>query len=380
MSSFMPHSMVLDSVDLLHVRRRLAKPFRISVGEITTREFIVLRGYGEGFTVYGEVNIDARPFYTEEYISSAWEVIGRDLLPAVLGKPMSSAKEVAGLWPHVRGHQFAKAGIEALFWDLEGQCAAVPISDLIGGRAGIRLPIGTSHSIFPTPEELVAEVERAVAVGIPRIKLKIQPGWDLKPLSAVRKAFPAIQLMADANAAYSSDEVKSLAALDAIEMLMLEQPFPAHDFVSCQVLKKQSRTPLCLDESLHDADMTRTAIALGVLDIGNIKVGRVGGLSEALTIQALCQKKGIPLWCGRRTGAGVSIALELAMASLPGFAYPTDHGIEFVQETFDHFVDLAAFDFRDGSVTVPTGPGLGVAVDSEMLEHLTVNQASFSRP
>lgn len=376
----MPPSMVLNSVDLLHIRRRLAKPFRISVGEITTREFIVLRGNGEGFTVYGEVNIDARPFYTEEYISSAWEVIGRDLLPAVLGKPMRSAQEVAGLWPHVRGHQFAKAGIEALFWDLEGQCAGVPISDLIGGRPGVRLPIGTSHSIFPTPEELVAEVERAVAIGIPRIKLKIQPGWDFKPLSAVRRAFPDIQLMADANAAYSSDHVTSLAALDAIEMLMLEQPFPAHDFVSCQVLKMESRTPLCLDESLHDADMARTAIALGVLDIANIKVGRVGGLSEALAIQALCQTKGIPLWCGRRTGAGVSIALELAMASLPGFVYPTDHGIEFVQETLDHFVDLAAFDFRDGSVTVPTGPGLGVAVDSEMLEHLTVNQASFPGP
>jgi O-succinylbenzoate synthase len=366
----------LDRVDLLHVRRRLAHPFRISVGAVSAREFVVLRGFADGLRVWGEANIDARPFYAWETVGTVWSIARDVLLPRVLGRAFDSIDAVRAAWADVRGHDFAKAGIEHLYWDLLGKMQNQSIQQLLGGDGDL-VEVGTSHSIFPTTDELIRDIEAALQAGIGRIKIKIQPGWDHRPLAAIREALGDITLMVDANAAYPHEQMDHLHALDQFNLLMIEQPLPSFDLVDHAELARRCRTPLCLDEGAHDFDTVRSAVTYGACDIVNIKVGRVGGLTQSKAIHDFCHARGIPLWCGRRTGAGISMASELALATLPGFIHPSDHGVEFVQENLDQFVDLAQFQRDGGRVRVPTGPGIGVDVDEPMLERLSIRRESF---
>ncbi len=366
----------LDRVDLLHVRRRLAHPFRISVGAIPAREFVVLRGFADGLRVWGEANIDARPFYAWETIDTVWTVARQVLLPRLLGRGFDSIDAVRAAWADVRGHDFAKAAIEHLYWDLLGKSTGQSIQQLLGGR-GDTVQIGSSHSIFPTPAELVRDVEAALETGMRRIKIKIQPGWDHEPLAALRKSLGDITLMVDANAAYHPEHLDHLHALDQFNLLMIEQPLPSFDLVDHVELARRCHTPLCLDEGAHDFDTVRSAVTFKACDIVNIKVGRVGGLTQSKAIHDFCHARGIPLWCGRRTGAGISIASELALATLPGFTYPSDHGIDFVQENLDHFVDPAQFHRHGDRLRVPTAPGIGVEVDEPLLERLSLRRESI---
>lgn len=365
--------MKLDQIELLHVRRRLAHPFRISLGAITAREFVVLRGHADGLTVYGEANIDARPFYATETVGTVWEMISEVLLPPLLGKSFSSIDEVCQTWQTIRGHEYAKAAVEHLYWDLQGKIRGQSLQQLLGGRAET-VEVGTSHSINADTQEFIEDIEAARAQGIRRIKIKVQPGWDERPLALIREHFGEIALMADANAAYLPEHVDHLARLDRFEMLMLEQPLPPLDLVYHRNLARRLNTPLCLDEGAHDLSMVENAVTFDACQIVNIKVGRVGGLSQAKRIHDWCHTRQVPLWCGRRTGSGISMASELALATLPGFAYPTDHGIELVQETLDHFVDIEQFNRSSAFVRVPCGPGIGVEVDDRMLDQLTIRR------
>lgn len=368
--------MKLDQVELLHVRRRLAHPFRISLGAIAAREFVVLRGRADGLTVYGEANIDARPFYASETVGTVWEMISEVLLPPLLGKTFSSIEDVCQTWRSVRGHDYAKAAVEHLYWDLLGKMRGQSIQQLLGGQ-GETVEVGTSHSIGEDSQAFLEDIEAALAQGIRRIKIKVQPGWDDRPLALVREHFGDITLMADANAAYMPEHIDHLAGLDRFEMLMLEQPLPPLDLVYHRELARRMRTPLCLDEGAHDLAMVENAVTLNACQIVNIKVGRVGGLSQAKLIHDWCHARQVPLWCGRRTGSGISMASELALATLSGFAYPTDHGIELVQETLDHFVDIDQFDRSAAFVRVPCEPGMGVEVDDAMLENLAIGRLTL---
>ncbi|QDT31922.1 o-succinylbenzoate synthase [Thalassoglobus polymorphus] len=365
--------MKLEQVELLHVRRRLAHPFRISLGAITAREFVVLRGHADGLTVYGEANIDARPFYASETVGTVWEMISEVLLPMVLGKSFDSIEDVCQTWHSIRGHEYAKAAVEHLYWDLLGKERGEPIQQLLGGQ-GETVEVGTSHSIGSNPQEFIADIKSALEQGIRRIKIKVQPGWDDQPLKLIREHFGDITLMADANAAYLPEHVDHLASLDRFDMLMLEQPLPPFDLVYHKELASRIKTPLCLDEGAHDLPMVENAVTFDACQIVNIKVGRVGGLSQAKLIHDWCHAKQIPLWCGRRTGSGISMASELALATLPGFKFPTDHGIELIQETMDHFVPIDQFELSDAFARIPTGPGIGVEVDDTMLDELAVRR------
>ncbi|MCH9655597.1 MAG: o-succinylbenzoate synthase [Planctomycetes bacterium] len=365
--------MILDRVELLHVRRRLAHPFRISLGAITAREFVVLLGKADGLTVYGEANIDARPFYAFETVGTVWEMISEVLLPLVLGKSFDSIEDVCQTWQSIRGHEYAKAAVEHLYWDLLGKQRGQSIQQLLGGK-GETVEVGTSHSIASSTQEYIADIESALAQGIRRIKIKVQPGWDDQPLALIRKHFGSITLMADANAAYFPEHIDHLTSLDRFDMLMLEQPLPPLDLVHHKELARRINTPLCLDEGAHDLAMVENAVTFAACQIVNIKVGRVGGLSKAKLIHDWCHERRIPLWCGRRTGSGISMASELALATLPGFKYPTDHGIELIQETMDHFVPINQFELSDAYARIPTGPGIGVDVDDKMLNELTIRR------
>ncbi len=368
--------MKLDQVELLHVRRRLAHPFRISLGAIAAREFVVLRGRADGLTVYGEANIDARPFYASETVGTVWEMISEVLLPPLLGKSFSSIEDVCQTWRSVRGHEYAKAAVEHLYWDLLGKMRGQSIQQLLGGQ-GETVEVGTSHSIGEDSQAFLKDIEAALAQGIRRIKIKVQPGWDDRPLELIREHFGDITLMADANAAYMPEHIDHLAGLDRFEMLMLEQPLPPLDLVYHRELARRMRTPLCLDEGAHDLAMVENAVTLNACQIVNIKVGRVGGLSQAKLIHDWCHARQVPLWCGRRTGSGISMASELALATLSGFAYPTDHGIELVQETLDHFVDIDQFDRSAAFVRVPCRPGMGVEVDNTLLDNLAIRRLTL---
>lgn len=371
--------MKLDQVELLHVRRRLAHPFRISLGAVTAREFVVLRGRADGLTVYGEANIDARPFYASETVGTVWEMISQVLLPPLLGKSFDSIEDVCRTWQAIRGHEYAKAAVEHLYWDLHGKLSGQSIQQLLGGR-GETVEVGTSHSIDADAQAFIKDIETARTLGIQRIKIKVQPGWDDRPLTLIRENFGDITLMADANAAYLPEHLDHLAELDRFEMLMLEQPLPPLDLVYHRELARRLKTPLCLDEGAHNLAMVENAVTLGACQIVNIKVGRVGGLSQARRIHDWCHARQVPLWCGRRTGSGISMASELALATLPGFSYPTDHGIELVQETLDHFVDIEQFDRSGALVRVPCGPGIGVEVDDTMLNNLAIRRFTLESP
>ncbi|WP_166831666.1 o-succinylbenzoate synthase [Thalassoroseus pseudoceratinae] len=363
----------LDQVELLHVQRRLAHPFRISLGAVTAREFVVLRGRADNLVVYGEANIDARPFYASETVATVWDIITEVLLPPLLGRSFGSIEEVCQTWQSVRGHDYAKAAVEHLYWDLLGQIQGESIQQLLGGQ-GETVEVGTSHSIQADTQTFLQDIESALELGIRRIKIKVQPGWDDQPLAMIREHFGEITLMADANAAYLPEHLDHLAKLDRHEMLMLEQPLPSLDLVHHRELASRLNTPLCLDEGAHDLSMVENAVTFDACKIVNIKVGRVGGLSQAKRIHDWCHARQIPVWCGRRTGSGISMASELALATLPGFRHPADHGIELVQETLDHFVDITQFHRAGAEVRVPVEPGIGVLVDDAMLDRLSLRR------
>jgi O-succinylbenzoate synthase len=367
----------LDAVEFLHVKRRLPHPFTISVGSIAAREFLVMRGHADGLTVYGEANVDAQPFYTSETIGTVWQIASQCLLPKILGKTFESIAQVRATWAGVRGHEFAKAAIEHLFWDLLGKQTGRSLQSLLG-REKTEIEIGTSHSIVSNLQGLLDEIGAVQEEGIRRVKIKIQPGWDSEPLHAIRREYSALTLLADANGAYDLSHRAQLKNLDQFGMAMIEQPLTAGDIVDHAELRRKIKTPICLDESAHDFHTVQSALKIGACDIINIKVGRVGGLSESLKIHDLCHAQNVPVWCGRRTGSGITIASELALSSLPGFSFPTDHAIDFLQEPLDHFVEREQFVRRGAFVEVPQKPGIGVQVNEKMLEKLTLHREKFA--
>jgi O-succinylbenzoate synthase len=371
----------LEAVEFFHVRRRLPHPFTISVGSIEAREFLVMRGYADGLVVYGEANVDAQPFYTSETVGTVWQIASQCLLPKIWGKKFENIEQMRATWAGVRGHEFAKAAIEHLFWDLLGRQTGRSLQSLLGGdQANLptQVEIGTSHSIVSNLQGLLDEIGAVQAEGIRRVKIKIQPGWDKQPLQAIRREYSGLTLLADANGAYNLSHRAQLQQLDSFEMAMLEQPLTAGDIVDHAQLAQNLKTPLCLDESAHDFHTVQSALKISACEIINIKVGRVGGLTEAVKIHDLCRAQNVPVWCGRRTGSGITIASELALSSLPGFSFPTDHAIDFLQEPLDHFVEREQFVRHGAFVEVPKKPGIGVEVNERLLEKITLHREKFT--
>jgi O-succinylbenzoate synthase len=364
----------IDRVALREIRLALKEPFRISSGVESERRILLLELTDRtGAAVWAECVASAMPNYTSETIDTAWLAIREWLAPRVLGRRLDEPAVVhALLAENIRGHNMAKAALEMGCWALAAEIDRVPLCELLGGTRD-RVPTGISLGIQPAPQLLVDRAMAAVAAGYRKIKLKIQPGQDIDYVRAVRKALgDDVEIMADANAAYTIADAQHLAQLDEYHLIMLEQPLGADDLLDLAELQRAMKTPLCLDESITDVSRARAMIKLGSGRIINIKPGRVGGFSASKAIHDVCQAAGVPVWCGGMLESGIGRSYNVALASLPNFSLPGDLSPSARYWARDVVTPEWTMD-RDGMVHVPrTSPGLGVEVDADFIEALTM--------
>jgi o-succinylbenzoate synthase len=364
--------MQIDHVSLYHLRMPLHSPFETSFGRTYERECILLAVHAAGLTGYGECVADAVPGYAYETTGTAWHILRDFLAPAVLGQPLPEAAgfqaQVAGL----RGHPMAKAGLEMALWDLKGKVEGRSLREILGGQREA-VAVGVSVGIQASSEGLVEAVAGYLAQGYGRIKIKIKPGRDVADARAVRRAFPGIRLQVDANSAYTLASAGALHPLDDLDLLLIEQPLAEDDLWDHSRLQAAFRTPICLDESILSERHARQALEMRACRVINIKPGRVGGLSQAIAIHNLCRAQGVPVWCGGMLETGVGRAANLALASLPGFTLPGD--ISASDRYYTQDITQERFTLNPGStITVPTGPGLGITVDPGALERFTLSK------
>jgi O-succinylbenzoate synthase len=363
----------IDRIALREIHLALKEPFRISSGVESIRRVLLLEiSDRDGATVWAECVAGALPNYTPETIDTAWLAIRQWLAPRVLGRAIDGPDAVHDLLAkNIRGHNMAKASLEMGCWGLTAEMQGVPLAALLGGTRN-RVPTGISLGIQSAPEGLVERAVAAVAAGYRKIKVKIQPTQDLDYVRAVRHALgDDVEIMADANAAYTIADAPHLAALDEFNLIMLEQPLGADDLLQLAQLQRMMTTPLCLDESITDPNRARSMIELGSGRIINIKPGRVGGFTASKAIHDLCQTAGIPVWCGGMFESGVGRAYNVALASLPNFSLPGDLSPSARYWRQDVVSPEWTMD-ADGMVHVPRDrPGIGVTVDVEFIESLT---------
>lgn len=358
--------------------RRVEMPlkfrFRTSFGETSLKSFLLVELRSEGESGWGECTAEDGPFFSSETVGTAGEILRRFLLPLVVGRDVEGPEEFQRLAARVRGHRTAKGALDAALWDLAARRAGVSLSKALGGTRDA-VEVGVSLGIAPTPGELVANVGKHVAQGYRRIKLKIEPGLDVARLAAVRAAFPGIVLTVDANAAYRLSDWKTLKALDAFHLDYIEQPLSHEDLFQHAELARRIETAICLDESIRSAADAEAAIALGSCRVMNVKVGRVGGLTESLAIEKLAREAGVPVWCGGMLEAGVGRAANVAAASLAGFTKPGD--TSSASRYFDDDIVEPSLEAIDGLMPVPAGAGIGVAVRRDVLARVTVAVEEF---
>lgn len=370
----------LDRIRLHEIRLALKEPFRISSGVEAERRILLLTlDDASGASVWAECVAFARPNYTPETIGTATIAIREWLSPRLLGRDLPGAYVVHDLLARdIRGHHMAKAVLEMGCWALEAEIAGLSLSRMLGGTRS-RVPTGISLGIQDAPSRLVERARAAVAAGYRKIKLKIEPGRDLAYVAAVREALgDDIDIMADANAAYSIDDSPHVAQLDPFGMLMLEQPFGADALLQLAELQRQMTTPLCLDESIIDVTRARDMIALGAGKIINIKPGRVGGFTASKAIHDVCREGGVPVWCGGMLETGIGRAYNVALASLPNFSMPGDLSPSARYWARDVVRPEWTMD-ADGMVHVPAEKsGLGVEVDVDFIESLTTRTETLS--
>lgn len=367
--------MRLEAIELRYVEMDLVEPFETSGWRETTRPCIIIAIHSEGLTGYGECVAGAGPWYSYETVGTAWHVLKDFCISAVLGQDISSAEELQARLKPIRGHPMAKAGLEAAFWDVLAQAKNVSLAKLLGGTKD-RIESGISIGIQKDIPTLLSVIEQRRAQGYKRIKLKVKPGWDIEVLRAVRQRFSDTALMADANAAYTIADLPHLKQFDKFNLLMLEQPLDYDDLIDHSVLQRELKTPICLDESIKTPEDARKALDIGACKIINIKPGRVGGLLNAKKIHDLCLSRGVPVWCGGMLETGIGRAANVALASLPGFALPNDISAS-ARYWREDIIEPPFVLERDGTIRVPTGPGLGVRVVPERLERVTRQRQLF---
>jgi O-succinylbenzoate synthase len=375
----------IDRIALREIRLALKEPFRISSGVMQERRIALLELTDQdGATGWSECVAFQLPIYSPETIDTAWLALREWLAPRVLGRELEGPEQVhALLEENIRGHNMAKAALEMGVWGLTAEAEGVPLSLLLGGTRD-RIPTGISLGIQGEPAALVARAQAAVAAGYRKVKVKIRPGQDVDYVRAVRAALGAdIGIMADANSAYTLDDADTLCQLDEFDLIMLEQPLGEDDLVRHAALQRRMKTPICLDESITSADSAEDMIALGSGRIVNIKPGRVGGLTASRTIHDICDAAGVPVWCGGMLETGIGRAYNVALASLPNFSLPGDLSPSARYWHRDIVTPEWTMD-SEGMVHVPRErPGLGITVDREFIDSLTVRTEELrgsSRP
>ena len=368
--------MKIERVQIREIQLPLVHFFETSFGRTTERRILLAEVTADGVHGWGECTAGEAPFYSHESTDTARHILRDFLIPRVLGKTLQRAADAAALFKRIRGHNMAKAALETALWDIEAQQAGVPLAKLIGGEL-TEVPCGVSIGIDDSVEQLLEKVERELAAGYQRIKVKIKPGWDIEVLGAIRNRFPRIRLMADANAAYSLSDLPRIKMLDHFYLMMIEQPLAWDDLLDHARLQREIATPICLDEPVTSVEKARKALEAGSCKIINIKLGRVGGYAEALRIHDLCRERGVPVWCGGMLESGVGRVHNIALSSLPNFVLPGDVSASrryWKQDIIDPEVRVST----EGTIRVPTGAGLGYSVNRERIESLTQRQESFA--
>lgn len=367
--------MRIEAAELRILELPLKFRFETSFGVQTKRTILLLRLFGEGLEGLGEGVMERLPLYREETVMGARYLLEEVFLPQVLGKDLANPEGLRQALAPFRGNPMAKAVLEMAFWDLWAKGLGKPLWQVLGG-VRTRVEVGVSLGIQPTVADTLKAVERHLAQGYRRIKLKIRPGWDYEVLKAVRQAFPEATLTADANSAYRLADFPRLKRLDELFLDYIEQPLGYDDLLDHAKLGRELATPICLDESLTSAEKARKAIELGAGRVFNIKPARLGGHGESLQVHALAQSAGIPLWMGGMLEAGVGRAHNLHLATLPGFTKPGD--VSSASRYWEEDLVEEALEAEEGLMPVPEGPGIGVHLKLPLVERLTLWQRYVS--
>jgi o-succinylbenzoate synthase len=368
--------MKTESITLREIRMPLVHFFETSFGRVYGRRILLLSAQCEDVVGWGECVAAEDPFYSSEWIETAWSTIKHYLAPVVLGRSLVAAHESAGAMAKIRGHRMAKAAIENALWDAESQQKQQPLWKLLGGTTR-EIQCGVSIGIQDSVEQLLEKIEYELAAGYRRIKVKVKPGWDVNVLERIRSRWPEIGLSCDANSAYRLDEVEHLRKFDRFKLLMIEQPLWNDDIYYHARLQRELSTAICLDESIRHARDAAAAVETGACRIVNIKVGRVGGFSEARKVHDVCRDNDVPVWCGGMLESGIGRAHNIALSTLPNFRLPGDVSASkryWKEDIIEPEVEVSP----QGTIAVSDQAGTGYRIREDLIERLTVRKETIT--
>jgi O-succinylbenzoate synthase len=367
--------MKIEAITLREIHMPLVHFFETSFGRTYSRRILLITVHSEGVDGWAESVVGEDPFYSSEWIETAWPTLMQYLIPALLGKRVESARDCAALFAKVRAHRMAKAGLENALWDAEARQRQMPLWKLLGGTRR-EILCGVSIGIQDSVEQLLDKIQIELAAGYRRIKIKVKPGWDVNVLEKIRSRWADITLSCDANSAYTLDQVEHLREFDQFNLLMIEQPLWNDDIYYHARLQKELRTSICLDESIVSVRSAAFAVDTGACRIINVKVGRVGGFSEALKIHDLCHTNKIPVWCGGMLETGIGRAHNIALSTLQNFSLPGDVSASkryWKEDIIEPEVEVSS----NGMIAISDEPGTGYRVKEDLIEKLTVRKETL---
>ncbi|MCP4724235.1 MAG: o-succinylbenzoate synthase [bacterium] len=365
--------MKIEKIELCRVKIPLKHYFETSFGRVYDEEHILVKIHSDGIFAYGESSVAPDPFYIYETCDTVWHIYRDFLIPSLINKDFDDAGSLCEAMAPVRGHNFAKHGLESAFLTLLSTKENKPFFKLIGGTR-TTINSGVSIGIQDTIEELLDRVGGFLSEGYKRIKIKIKPGWDVNVVERIRKEYPDVPLMVDANSAYSLNDIAILKELDNYDLMMIEQPLHHDDLTEHAVLQSKIDTPVCLDESIKTLSAAQAAVKLGSCRIINIKPGRVGGITETINIHDLCKENNIPVWCGGMLEFGIGRSINLAICTLDNFTIPGDVSSSSRYYTEDILTE--PIELTNGEFTMPEKPGTGFTVNEEVVKKYTVEKFS----
>ncbi|REB09846.1 o-succinylbenzoate synthase [Sporosarcina sp. BI001-red] len=364
--------MIIRDVIIRKLEMTMKNSFSTSFGTMKTRQFLIIEVVDEkGNKGYGEGVAFSIPWYTEETTETSLHMIRDFLVPMLKGKTIQHPDEVNEIFKSIRKNNMAKAAVECAVWDCWAKRQGLTLAEAIGGKKE-KIDVGISIGLQADFETLTERINQSLKSGFKRIKVKIKPGHDIMLLSQIRERFPEVPLMADANSAYTLDDLELLKQLDQFNLTMIEQPLASDDIVDHATLQQQIQTPICLDESILSAEDARRAIQLGSCRVINVKIGRVGGMTEAKKIHDVCQRAGIPVWCGGMLEAGIGRAHNIALTTLPNFAFPGDTAGS--NSYWERDIISPEVIVQDGTIMVSKLNGMGYDVDLSEVDHHTTRR------
>src|SRR5437660_977911 len=367
--------MKIEAITLREIHMPLVHFFETSFGRTYSRRILLVTVHSEGIDGWAECVTGEDPFYSSEWIESSWPTLTKYLIPALLGQNIDSGRDCPPLLARVTAHRMAKAALENALWDAEAVQKKQPLWKLLGGKRR-EIPCGVSIGIQDSVEQLLEKIQIELAAGYRRIKVKVKPGWDLNVLERIRSRWADITLSCDANSAYTLDQVEHLRKFDQFNLLMIEQPLWNDDIYYHARLQKELRTSICLDESIVSVRSAAFAVETGACRIINIKVGRVGGFSEALKIHDLCQSHKIPVWCGGMLETGIGRADKNALSTLQNFSLPGDVSASkryWKEDIVDPEIEVSSA----GMIAITDHVGAGYRVKPDLIEKLTVRKETL---